>query len=101
MGGHLCAFAPCCQAPTFAIPGFFVILFTANTTNSDAALDEAGWRTQHFSAAQLYPNTTGVVAQWPLVQFNSWAYGTGINESSMTQALEVVSLAPSVCVSRA
>jgi hypothetical protein len=53
----------------------------------DEVLDEAGWRTQHFVAEHIAPATTTVVPKWPLAQFNSWQWGTGINEVLMKTEL--------------
>jgi hypothetical protein len=76
------------------LPGFFVDVDTGSQAlrlplawdSASPVWDRAGWRTQHFSTKAIYPAMPDV---WPMAQFNSWGYNTGVNEQLMMHALNV------------
>lgn len=81
----------------FLHPAWFAIVFEQPPATQtllppgDALplLDEAAARTQLFSEHILYPKSPSTARIWPCLQFNSWGYGTDINESKMFGALAV------------
>ncbi len=91
-------FSPPKPLDVFVHPAWFAIVFEQPPATQtllppgDALplLDEAAARTQRFSEHLLYPKMPSTVPKWPLIQFNSWGYGTDINEGNMMAALDVV-----------
>jgi hypothetical protein len=90
-------FAPPLPSNVFLFPAWFAIVFEqppATQTKLPPGdplplLDEAAFRTQRFSEQLLYPTLPSSISKWPLLQFNSWGYGTDINEEKMMRALAV------------
>jgi hypothetical protein len=88
-------FTPPLPLNVFVHPAWFIIVFEQPPASQtllppgDALplLDEAAARTQRFSEQLLYREIPSAVGKWPLVQFNSWGYGTDINEDKMMAAL--------------
>ncbi len=91
------SFSPPKPLDVFVHPAWFAIVFEQPPATQtllppgDALplLDEAAARTQRFSEHLLYPKMPSSVPKWPLIQFNSWGYGTDINEDNMLRALAV------------
>jgi hypothetical protein len=90
-------FAPPRPLNVFLHPAWFGIVFEQPPAiqtllpPGDALplLDEAAARTQRFSEHVLYRKMPTAVRTWPLLQFNSWGYGTDIDESKMLAAAAV------------
>jgi hypothetical protein len=88
-------FTPAPPLNVFVHPAWFAIVFEQPPATQtllppgDALplLDEAAARTQLFSEQLLYRAIPSAISKWPLLQFNSWGYGTDISEDKMVAAL--------------
>ncbi len=64
----------------FEWPGFFIGIFQGDW-------DEAAYRTQRFTEECFSVEIPD--ANYPYAQYDSWSYGTNINETSQMEALDV------------